>query len=170
MRQPFLLLWGLACTVLCSRNPPRPSEPSTPASLPKEVDAAPGIEVHQKDGVMRITKHRRPSGLNATKCCWESFTVAWDATNTPIVVTADNFLCDPESMVQEAIGFDEQKRWQPADIHPDLEYKGDDPLEVTLLLPIDALQLSLDEQRLRPPAGEVARQRLPRAPRPRGPP
>lgn len=145
MRRFLLLsLWFIAAAfATSSRNPPRPTPLSGPIPPPEEVESAPGIEIHETDGVARITKHRRPANVDAAKCCWESFFVAWAPDGAPIVVTTENFLCDPEAMVREAILFDTQKRWNPADIHLDHEYKGSDPLEVTAILNSLAFLLTL---------------------------
>ena len=49
-------------------------------------------------------------------------------SNEPLLVLAENFLCDPEKFVTEAINM-RPEQWPAAGIHDDSQYDGKDPVE-----------------------------------------
>ena len=54
--------------------------------------------------------------------------VAWEKSGEPLLLLAEDFLCDPEALVKEAINMTPEQ-WPFAGIHDDSQYKGTDPIE-----------------------------------------
>jgi len=60
----------------------------------------------------------RPGSL-PEECCWTTAEVLNEAsTSAPLVVSAHNFLCDPQALRQLARRPPDGRSWQQADIHP----------------------------------------------------
>lgn len=61
----------------------------------------------------------------------DTLQIAWDENGDPLLVLAENWLCDPTEMYKEAVSLGKDK-WPPAGIHPDNKYDGNDPIEAKL--------------------------------------
>ena len=57
------------------------------------------VDVLTPDAVSRVVRYKRPASV-PDQCCYDEFQVAYDVDGYPLVLSLDNFLCDPETYVK----------------------------------------------------------------------
>lgn len=127
------LLLNVSCQEKCGMKygldpckAPRNITPSQILHEPNEDVNIPAINILIPDAISKITSHPRPSNLSPW-CCWKEFKVVWDLNNKPIIVSLEQFLCDPGAVVEKAHNY---VKWVPAEIHP--HKHESDPYEARL--------------------------------------